>query len=420
MKRHWALFWLFGAAMAGCAGGSESHESRSGDGKKAEALLEAGEHEDKAHANEVKLAPDAIEQYGIRVEPAERRILKPTLTAPAVVSHDLERVSHLGVQLPGRIAQIQGKLGRGVKQGEPVLVIHSPQFGETQLSLFEKRVRQSASEPAIEIAKAAYERARALYDQNRSIPLAEVEKLKGEFKAAQVAAALAKADVTTASHRLKLLGLTDQAIEAMVESGQVQPLMTIHAPIDGSIIQVRVGLGQWVSPEQEPLLTIADESSFWVLADVPESMIRRLRIGSKATVHVPSLEKDFEGQVTCLASRIDPATRTLSVRVALHGAPGLRAGMFAHAEIQTDDPESSQPVLAIPEQAVQTIEGSASVFVAAEGELRTFIKRAIQIGPQAGPFVPVLSGLKEGERVVVAGSFVLKAELGKAEADHDH
>jgi cobalt-zinc-cadmium efflux system membrane fusion protein len=77
-------------------------------------------------------------------------------------------------------------------------------------------------------------------------------------------------------------------------------------------------------------------------------------------------------------------------------------------------------VLAVPEEAVQTVEGGPAVFVPVEGEENTFAKRAITVGPAIGGVRPITSGLKEGDRIVVSGTFILKAELGKGEASHEH
>ncbi len=93
--------------------------------------------------------------------------------------------------------------------------------------------------------------------------------------------------------------------------------------------------------------------------------------------------------------------------------------MFATAEF-TARSAKSEGVIAVPEEAVQIIEGEPSVFVPVEGEPNTFARRAVKVGKAVGASVPILSGLSDGEHVVVSGTFVLKAELGKGEAKHEH
>ena len=103
-----------------------------------------------------------------------------------------------------------------------------------------------------------------------------------------------------------------------------------------------------------------------------------------------------------------------------NGHGELRPGMFARAEISSGGGASGEAVLAVPDEAVQTVEGGPAVFVPVEGEENTFAKRAVTVGKVVGGQVPVLSGLKEGEPVVVSGTFILKAELGKSGAAHEH
>jgi membrane fusion protein, heavy metal efflux system len=94
--------------------------------------------------------------------------------------------------------------------------------------------------------------------------------------------------------------------------------------------------------------------------------------------------------------------------------------MFAQAAIRPAVIDEASTVLAIPEEAIQTVEGGPAVFVPVEGELNTFAKRSVTVGPPVAGMVQVLSGLRDGETLIVAGSFILKAELGKAGAAHEH
>ena len=101
---------------------------------------------------------------------------------------------------------------------------------------------------------------------------------------------------------------------------------------------------------------------------------------------------------------------------------GLRSGMFAQAEIVEMDPDepSPVPVVAVPEDAIQTVEGGPALFVPVDGEPNTYAKRAVTIGRAVGGLVPVFSGLVEGELFVTEGTFILKADLGKGAAAHEH
>jgi membrane fusion protein, heavy metal efflux system len=131
----------------------------------------------------------------------------------------------------------------------------------------------------------------------------------------------------------------------------------------------------------------------------------------------------FEGEVSYLSVMIDPATRTAHARIEVPAAAlSLRPGMFAQVEIVATDPDGGVPApsVAVPEEAVQIVEGAPAVFVPVANEPNTFAKRAVTVGKAVGGLVPIYSGLVDGEKFVTAGSFILKAELGKAGAEHVH
>jgi len=132
----------------------------------------------------------------------------------------------------------------------------------------------------------------------------------------------------------------------------------------------------------------------------------------------------IDGTVAFIAPRVDPATRTVQVRIDVATAPGggttLRPGMFAQAEIATAVAGGAAAQVAVPEDAVQQVAGGPAVFVPVKGEPNTFAKRPVTVGRPVGGMVPVLSGLAPGEEFVSRGSFVLKAELGKEGAAHEH
>jgi len=145
-------------------------------------------------------------------------------------------------------------------------------------------------------------------------------------------------------------------------------------------------------------------------------------IGAAAQVRIAAVDDEaVSGNLSFIAPSLDPNTRTAQVRIEVKNDHGkLKPGMFATAVLASCREAAGQLVLAVPDEAVQTVEGGPAVFVPVEGEPNTFAKRAVGVGPAVGGMVPITSGLKEGEPVVVSGSFLLKAELGKGEAAHEH
>jgi cobalt-zinc-cadmium efflux system membrane fusion protein len=234
----------------------------------------------------------------------------------------------------------------------------------------------------------------------------------------------AQAEAVAAENHLHLLGMTQEQVEALAASGEVNPRLTIVAPIAGEVVQREVTLGELVSPDREALLVLADMTTLWVLAEVPDARMPEIALGATAWINAGSLDPHrHQGEVSYIAPAVDPRTRTVSVRVVVECEDrSLKSGNFVQVEIVGVNSSGAepQPVIAVPEQAIQTVEGGPAVFVPVRGEPNTFAKRPVTIGKAIGGLVPVYSGLVEGEQFVAAGSFILKAELGKSTAEHSH
>lgn len=395
--------------------GEEEHDHE------ADAHDHAGEEE---HSDEVTLTTAAIEQYSITVEPAALHSLRPTIVTPARVGLNTQAMSQVGSTLDGRVVEIKAVLGQGVGAGEPLIVVESPELGAAQADYLQQRLAVEATRPGVELAKVSWDRARSLHTQTQGISLAEVQRREAEHTNALAALRAAEAELAGMRNRLILMGMDPAAIVALETTGTVSPASTITAPIAGLVVQSSITLGELVGPEHGPLMVIADTSTFWVLAHIPEARIGEVGVGAKAWVSVGDSDADrYEGEVSFISPFIDASTRTAQARVVVPSAAlAVRPGMFARVEIAAAPPgnQSQAPVLAVPREAVMTVEGAPSVFVPVPGEPNTFARREVVVGPAVGGMAPVLSGLAEGEPVVVSGVFILKADLGKGSAAHEH
>lgn len=378
------------------------------------------------HVDEVTLTSDAITRYGIKTQAAQLWVLRPTITVPARVSFNTEAMAHVGSPLRGRISEVAVRVGDSVKVGQELAVIESPELGEAQADYLQRCVAVEFAGPAVDLSKAAWERALGLYEKSQGISLTEVGRREAEHKLSIATLKAAESARTVAAHRLQLLGMHQDAITALASTGQVVPRYAIRAAIDGVVVQREVTLGELVGPDREYLMVLADATQLWVLADVPEANLLRVHPGAKAWISVSLIEagsRRFEGSVAFISPFVDPTTRTAQIRIEVPIAElGLRPGMFVQAEIVEMDRDelSPAPVIAVPEGAIQTVEDGPALFVLVDGEPNTYAKRAVTIGRAVGGLVPVLAGLVEGELFVSEGTFILKAELGKGAAAHEH
>jgi len=185
----------------------------------------------------------------------------------------------------------------------------------------------------------------------------------------------------------------------------------VPSPADGLVITRSVNPGQVVNSGQE-LFVVTDLGTVWVIGDLYERDFPRVRVGSPATVTVPSApDGKTQGRVAYIDPRVDPATRTAKVRVEVPNRSGdLRLGMFVTVAFQAS---STERVTVIPRAAVQTIGDRSVVYVPVDGDDGKFVERQVRLGTPLGGFVPVIEGLKPGDKVVTDGSFFLRAEAAK-------
>lgn len=392
------------------------------------------EEGDGAHADEVKLTPDAIGRYGIKDEAAQMWVLKPTVVTPARVAFNTEAMAHVGSPLRGRAVEVKVRLGDTVKAGQELVIIESPELGEAQADFLQKKTAVLTAGPAVDLSKIAWERAKGLYEQSQGISLTEVQRREAEHKVAIANVKAAEAAAMASENRLHLLGMKQSEVATLASTSEIAPRHAIKAAIEGQVVQREITLGELVGPDREAIMILADTRSLWVLADVPESKLMGIAVGAKAWITIGSTtgQSDgaaaprFEGTVSFIAPLVDPTTRTAQVRIdvpaSLDNGLTLKPGMFAQAEIVASMPGGTDPapVVAVPDEAIQTVEGGPAIFVPVAGEPNTFAKRAVTIGKPIGGLVPIYSGLVEGERFVIAGTFILKAELGKGSAAHEH
>lgn len=228
--------------------------------------------------------------------------------------------------------------------------------------------------------------------------------------AAERAAQVARSAFEAAERKLHILGLSHEQITAS-DTGNDETLSRyeLRSPAAGRVIDRHLAVGESVD-ESTALLTIADVTAMWLVIDARERDLSELRPGLPVIFTVDGLRgQSFEGQIFWIASRVDDRTRTVQVRASLpNPAAVLRAKMFGAARIIAHQDES---VVAVPEEAVQTDGCCQLVFV--RQEENSFEPRKVVLGTSVNGFVEILGGVREGELVATAGSFLMKTEILK-------
>jgi cobalt-zinc-cadmium efflux system membrane fusion protein len=218
---------------------------------------------------------------------------------------------------------------------------------------------------------------------------------------------MAAAEVRRSVEELEHLGIAlsgSDTVSTTAPQGSEQ--ISIRTPIAGVVLERLVTPGTTVMPSA-PLFVVSDLSTLWVIAEIDEAQLPRVRQGRPVEVTVGAYpDERFTGTVSFVADTVNPTTRRITVRSTVPNGNGrLKPEMFATVWLGESDP---RPVLVVPQSAVQTIDGKPSVFVALPE--RRYAPQPVELGSNEGGRVEVLSGLSAGQRIVVAGSFALKSE----------
>jgi RND family efflux transporter MFP subunit len=219
-----------------------------------------------------------------------------------------------------------------------------------------------------------------------------------------------EAHIRAARERLKLLGMSDETIAALSETGQTDPNITVTAPVDGVVLTRTANLAQVVSKTQE-LFTVAELSTVWIMASLNERDFASVDVGTQTRISSGSYpDRTWTGRVAYIDPQVDPNTRTAQARIEVAN-PGEYLRFQMYVDIEFTAPGLS--VLAVPETAVQSIGDRQFVFLPLKDREGSFKARAVQLGSAADGWYAVIQGLNPGDEVVTEGSFVLKAETAR-------
>jgi Cu(I)/Ag(I) efflux system membrane fusion protein len=211
--------------------------------------------------------------------------------------------------------------------------------------------------------------------------------------------------------RLALLGVADEDIDEIERTGAPLRELRLRAPVAGHVLAKGAVQGAYVTPGT-PLFTIADLSRVWALVDVSERDAGRVQVGQDATVTLVAYPREpVSGKITFLYPTIDPATRTLRVRIELDNPDlRLRPGMVGTVDLAAAAAaaDAGAPAVVIPAEALADTGEAQYVFLARDGG--RFEPRRVTAGARAGDDVQILSGLAEGDVVVTTAAFLIDSE----------
>jgi len=347
------------------------------------ARVEPGPTHAKAPDNTVELHGQSASY--IRVEPASAGTRDSERSLAARIAFDDRKVSIMGPPVQGRVSSVDVIPGDHVEKGALLLTIRAPDIAAASAQLTEAKTARA-------LAERNAERAKLLLDRGAGS--------QAESQQADSALAQAQAEQQRAEAVLAALGGSHGSNEYQLRS-----------PISGVVVERNVSVGTEVHVDQDkPLVTVADLSTLWVMADVYEQDLAKVHIGDEARVHVPAFpDKDPIGHITYVGNTIDPVTRVATARIEIPNPnSSLRPGMFANVEVKG----LSEGAVDIPIAAV--LARRDQFFVFTRNPNGTFAQREVRPGEQHGEHIRILSGLAPGDPVVTEGAILLDAEANEA------
>lgn len=366
-----ALAWTFWPADSNDPDGREEQSEQS---EVPEGILVIDEEQIEASSIEIEAV-----QFGAATE----------LVFPATVAAAPNASARIDARASGVVRSVNKTLGDFVRRGESIARIESADAAGLAAQVAAARAR-------VNELSALFDREKQLFEANVTA--------RQDLEAAQANLQVARSELSRAQAASVAAGLNGDGRSLAVTS-----------PISGQITRAPIVLGSYVSAGEE-MFQIVNATSLQVQVALPASDAARIRPGNETTL-VLGEDQEIGGRVRSVTPALDPESRSATAIISLAGAvPGLQPGAFLQARIRPSG-ETDATTISVPESAVQMVEGREVVFV----RTRTgFQATSVVTGAHSGGRVVIESGLREGQRIATENAFLLKAELGKEEAEHGH
>ncbi|MYM98820.1 efflux RND transporter periplasmic adaptor subunit [Duganella vulcania] len=401
-----------GAGTAAQAGGAERTEHAE-QAPSAHADKAAPEQGGLAEAPPDKIALDDTQARaaGIVLAVAAPARIDAAITLPGEIRFNEDRTAHVVPKLAGVVTSVRAELGQNVRRGQVLAVIASS-------ALSEQRSELLSAERRLALATTTFERERRLWQDKIS---AEQDYLQA--RQAQSEAGIA---VRNARQKLDAIGAGAGAGAGPAAGGAQLNRLELRAPFDGVVMEKHLALGEAVK-EDAAVFTISDLSQVWAEIAVPPRDLALVRVGQTVLVKASAFDAQASGKITYVGALLGEQTRTAKARVALANPDrAWRPGLFVSVDVPsgraagasaTSANAAGDAAVAVAADAIQTVDGKPVVFVKEAGGFRA---QPVTPGRSDGKLTEIVQGLPAGARYAAAGSFVLKAELGKDGAEHAH
>jgi len=370
-------------------------------------LLDTKHNEFSGRAKSGVFYPTAEQWATLTVEPVQQLVFQPERVTEGKIAVDEDRSTPIFSPYAGRVIKLFVKPGDTVTVGQPLFTVQAADMVQAQNDFISAATALNKARSAQSLAQIIDKRQRLLYE-GKAVPLKEVQNARAALDAAENDVRSAEVALEATRNRLRILGKTDQEITDFQEKGTIDPATLITAPIAGTIVQRKVGPGQYVgSGSTDPVFIIGDLSTVWVVAFIRETEAPIVHVGQQIYFTVLAYpDRSFPATISYVAAALDPTTRRLLVRATVNNDAGLlKPEMFASVKILSGE---SDKAVAVPRDAIIYEGETARVWVVRDKDNDKAIElRRIKVGLTNGSMVEVLKGLAPGDSVVTKGSLFI-------------
>jgi cobalt-zinc-cadmium efflux system membrane fusion protein len=359
--------------------------------------------------------PTPKQWASLTIEPVTEQVFRAEHLTEGKIAVDEDRSTLVYSPYAGRITKLLAKPGDIVSTGQPLFVVESPDMVQAQNDFITAVAGLNKANSALNLAKIVEQQNKMLYD-TKAGPLRDLQTAQANTLAAENDLRSAQISLEAVRNRLRILGKNDAEINTFGQTGLINSQSTIFSPISGTVIQRKVGPGQYVNTTSnnaaasDATFVIGDLSTVWLIAYVRESEAPKIKVGQPIRFSVLAFpNREFSAVISYVATSFDPSTRRLLVRATIDNSEkAFRPEMFASVTIQTDEGERSP---AVPRESIVYDGKDAHVWVKRDDQ--GVEPRTIKIGLSSGQMVQVRDGLRVGETVVTKGSlFIDRAAAG--------
>ena len=357
-----------------------------------------------------RYTPSPAEWASLTIQPVSELAFRAEHVTEGKIAIDEDRSTPVFSPYAGRVTKVLARPGDSVVKGQPLFVIEAADNVQAQNDFIAAMTAMNKAKSALDLAQLQGTRAKDLFE-GKAVPLKDYQQSQATLIQAENDMRSSQTAMEAARNKLRILGLTDEDIATFQEKRRINPETTIFAPIAGTVVQRKIGPGQYVNAgASDPVYVIGDLSTVWMTAFVRESDCANISVGQEVTFNVLALPgRTLPARLNYVATAIDPATRRLLVRATIDNKEGLlKPEMFANVTIYS---ANDHPAVGVPKQALIYEGDQVRIWVARED--KSIELRQIKPGLTNGDLVEVVGNLRPGEQIVTKGSlFIDRAASG--------